>query len=113
MGRVIDVRGAFLKGLLNSEKETLTLEVPQGFRWVYDKLGDEMELRKAKGEPMKEEETMMRAKEIYKEWLSKPLMEKLAILRSEKSVKKGCKKVLLQMHRAIYGSVQAARAFWK
>jgi hypothetical protein len=37
------VKGAFLKGKLNTKNEVLMLEVPQGFRWIYDRLGNEME----------------------------------------------------------------------
>ena len=43
---MIDVKGAFLKDRFNKNNEELLLEVPQWFRWVYDKLGDEVKRAK-------------------------------------------------------------------
>jgi hypothetical protein len=56
MARVIDVKGAFLKGKFATEDKMLMLEVLQGFRWVYDKLGDEVEGRRCTGQDMTKEE---------------------------------------------------------
>jgi hypothetical protein len=43
VAQVFDVKGAFLKGKFASKDEVLLLEVPQGFKWVYDKIGDKIE----------------------------------------------------------------------
>jgi hypothetical protein len=43
----------------------LLLEVPQGFRWIYDRLGNTMADRKTQGQEMTSEETMKEAKEIF------------------------------------------------
>jgi hypothetical protein len=43
VAQILDVKEAFLKGNFPSPDEVLLLEVPQGLRRVYDKLGDEME----------------------------------------------------------------------
>jgi Reverse transcriptase (RNA-dependent DNA polymerase) len=108
----LDVKGAFLKGRFASPDEVLMLEVPQGFRWVYDKLGEEMEQRYRASHPMTKEEVKERTKEIFKEWTEIPLSERLRLLKLQKSQRGGSKRVYLQMQRTIYGSVQAARAFW-
>jgi Reverse transcriptase (RNA-dependent DNA polymerase) len=34
VARIVDVKGAFLKGKFVSDNEVLLLEVPQGFRWI-------------------------------------------------------------------------------
>jgi hypothetical protein len=65
VARVIDVKGAFLKGKFAPEDEVLMLEVPQGFRWVYDKLGDEVEKQQTEGNPMEQQEVKDRAKEFF------------------------------------------------
>jgi hypothetical protein len=65
--RILDVKGAFLKGRFSSPDKVLLLEVPQGFRWVYDKLGKEMEKRNNVGQTMAKEEVMKRTKEIFQE----------------------------------------------
>jgi Reverse transcriptase (RNA-dependent DNA polymerase) len=109
--RILDVKGAFLKGRFSSPDEVLLLEVPQGFRWVYDKLGEEMEMHKNAGQPMEREEVMIRTKEIFKEWMMMQLGERLKILKQQGKQRGGSRKVYLQMQRTIYGSVQAARAF--
>jgi hypothetical protein len=110
--RIIDVKGAFLKGKFASQDETLLLEVPQGFRWVYDKLGDEVEARSRAGNKMKDEEVMKRAQEIFQEWVVKPNGENVFLLKKQLNIRQGSKKVYLRMQRTIYGCVQAARAFW-
>jgi hypothetical protein len=74
--RVIDVKGAFLKGKLNTKNEVLMLKVPQGFCWIYDRLGYEMESRKQAGNAMTKSKTVDRAKEIFKEWLEKDVGRK-------------------------------------
>jgi hypothetical protein len=112
VARVIDVKGAFLKGKFVSEDEVLMLEVPQGFRWLYDKLGDEVEKRQTEGNPMEQQEVKDWAKEIFQLWMNKTIGEKVMLLWQQKNPKGGARKVYLQMHRTIYGSVQAARAFW-
>jgi Reverse transcriptase (RNA-dependent DNA polymerase) len=112
VARVIDVKGAFLKGKFASKDEVLLLEVPQGFKWVYDKVGEEMEMQEMNGEDMSEEAIKLRTKEIFQEWLSKSTGEKLKILREQKNPRGGAKKVFLKMQHMIYGSVQVARAFW-
>jgi hypothetical protein len=99
--------GAFLMGKFNAK-----LEIPQGFCWIYNKLGDEMKLRDHEDKPMNEEEIMLEAKEIFQEWIDKNTEEKLQLLSQQKNLKHGSEKVLLQMQRTIYGSVQAARASW-
>jgi Reverse transcriptase (RNA-dependent DNA polymerase) len=45
-------------------------------------------------------------------WMDKPIGEKLQILITQRNPKGGSEKVLLKMKKTIYGSVQAARAFW-
>jgi Reverse transcriptase (RNA-dependent DNA polymerase) len=80
VARVIDVKGAFLKGKFASEGKKLMLEVPQGFCWIYSKLGDEVEARQKGGQAMLSEEVMKRAKEIFGEWSAKPVGEKLRLL---------------------------------
>jgi hypothetical protein len=90
----------------------ILLEVPQGFRWIYDQLGNDMEERKNQGQTMTSEETMKQAKEIFQEWQQKLLQEKLSILKLQKNPKGGSNKVYLQMQKTIYRSIQAARAFW-
>jgi Reverse transcriptase (RNA-dependent DNA polymerase) len=109
---VIDVKGAFLKGKFASKDEVLLLEVPQGFKWVYDKVGEEMERTQVNDNSMNEETIKQRTKEIFQEWLLKSTGEKLKILREQKKPRGGAEKVFLKMQRTIYGSVQAARAFW-
>jgi Reverse transcriptase (RNA-dependent DNA polymerase) len=106
------MKGAFLKGRFTSDDEVLMLEVPQGFRWVYDKLGDTMIDRKAQGHDMTTKETMEKAKEIFQEWQSKTIGEKHHILKSQMNPKGGSNRVYLQMQTTIYGSVQVVRAFW-
>jgi hypothetical protein len=81
VARIIDVKGAFLKGKFASNDETLVLEVPQGFRWVYDKLEDEMDQRKIKGDAMDQTEVMSRTKEIFNEWDGKSIGEKVKLLK--------------------------------
>jgi hypothetical protein len=81
VARVIDVKGAFLKGKFASEEEKLMLEVPQGFCWVYDKLGGEVEAKQKCGQAMSSEEVMKRAKEIFGEWSAKPVGEKLQLVQ--------------------------------
>jgi Reverse transcriptase (RNA-dependent DNA polymerase) len=109
--RVIDVKGAFLKGKLDTKNEVLMLEVLQGFHWIYDRLGNEMESRRDAGNAMTKSETVDRAKEIFKEWLEKDMGEKVRIMKAQCNPRVGSSKVYLQMKRTIYGSVQAARAF--
>lgn len=110
--RAIDVKGAFLKGKFASKDETLLLEVPHDFRWVYDKLGEEVEARSRAGNKMTDEEVMKRAQEIFQEWVVKPNGEKVILLKKQLNIKQGSKKVYLRMQRTIYGCVQAVRAFW-
>jgi hypothetical protein len=55
---------------------------------------------------------VQRAKEIFQEWMSKLLGERLQLMKLQKNQRGGSKKVYLQMQRTIYGSEQAARAFW-
>jgi hypothetical protein len=112
VARIVDVKGAFLKGRLVSKDEVLLLEVPQGFRWVYDRLGEEMQAKQRKQEEMGPEETMKRAQLIFQCWMDKPIGEKLQILRMQRNPKGGSDQVLLKMQKTIYGSVQAAQAFW-
>jgi hypothetical protein len=40
--KVLDVKGAFLKGKFDAQEKPMGLEVPQGFLWVYLQLGEEM-----------------------------------------------------------------------
>jgi Reverse transcriptase (RNA-dependent DNA polymerase) len=61
---------------------------------------------------MTESETVNRAKEIFKEWLEKDVGEKARIMKAQCNPRVGSSKVYLQMKRTIYGSMQAARAFW-
>jgi hypothetical protein len=112
VAQIVDVKGAFLKGRFASDDEVLMLEVPQGFRWIYDKLGNTMIDRKAQGHDMTTKETMEKAKEIFQEWQNKTISEKHLILKSQMNPKGGANQVYLQMQKTIYGSVQAARAFW-
>jgi hypothetical protein len=100
------VKGAFLKGKFSSSDEVLLLEVPQGFRWVYNKLGDEMEMKQKAGDDMQHEAVMERAKEIFKEWTAKSPGDKIKLLKQQMSIKQGSKKVYLKMQRTIYGCVQ-------
>jgi Reverse transcriptase (RNA-dependent DNA polymerase) len=76
VARIVDVKGAFLKGRFASNDEVLMLEVPQGFRWIYDKLGEIMADRKHQGQEMTAKETMKEAKVIFQEWLDKSIGEK-------------------------------------
>jgi Reverse transcriptase (RNA-dependent DNA polymerase) len=112
VARIVDVKGAFLKGRFASNDEVLMLEVPQGFRWIYDKLGDTMTDRKHQGQVMTADDTIKEAKVIFQEWLNKSIGEKHQILKTQTNPKGGSNKVYLQMKKTIYGSVQAARAFW-
>jgi hypothetical protein len=84
VARIIDVKGAFLKGRFSSPDEVLMLEVPQGFRWVYDKLGEKMDKRKKVSQPMSTEEVKQRTKEIFQEWMEIPLSERLTLLKQQK-----------------------------
>jgi hypothetical protein len=62
----------------------LLLEVPQGFNWVYDKVGEEMERQQVNKDSMSKETIKLRTKEIFQEWLLKSTGEKLKILRGQK-----------------------------
>jgi hypothetical protein len=79
---------------------------------VYDKLGEEMEKRVNAGQTMDKEEVMKRTKEIFQEWMVMQLGERLQFLKQQGNQRGGSRKVYLQMQQTIYGSVQAARAFW-
>jgi hypothetical protein len=79
---------------------------------VYDKLGEEMERSANAGQPMMKDDVMKRTKEIFLEWMEMQLGERLKILKKQGNQRGGSRKVYLQMQRTIYGSVQAARAFW-
>jgi hypothetical protein len=79
---------------------------------VYDKLGEEMDQRKKESQSMSTEEVKQRTKEIFQEWMEIPLSVRLILLKQQKRQRGGSGKVYLQMQRTIYGSVQAARAFW-
>jgi hypothetical protein len=87
VARIVDVKGAFLKGRLASKDEVLMLEVLQGFRWIYDRLGEEMEEMQRECEEMGPEETMKQAKLIFQCWMDKPIGEKLQILRMQRNPK--------------------------
>jgi hypothetical protein len=104
--RVINVKGAFLKGKFASEDEKLMLEVPQGFCWVYDKLGDEVEPQQKCRKAMLSEEVMKRAKAIFGEWIAKPFGEKLQLQQQQLNIKQGSKKVYLMMEQTIHGRMQ-------
>jgi hypothetical protein len=47
--QIVDAKGAFLKGTFVSDNKVLLLEVPQGFRWIYDRLDNTMADRKTQG----------------------------------------------------------------
>jgi hypothetical protein len=90
---VIDVKGVFLKGKLNTKKEVLMLEVPQGFCWIYDRLGNEMESRKRTRNAMTKSKTVERAKEIFKKWLEKDVSEKARRMKAQCNPRVGSSKV--------------------
>jgi hypothetical protein len=77
VARIADVKGAFVRGKLVSKNEVLMLEVPQLFRWIYDRLVEEMEEMQRKNEEMGPEDITERAKEIFQNWMDKPIGEKL------------------------------------
>jgi hypothetical protein len=58
----------------------LLLEVPQGFKWVYNKISDEMEKAQLNGRSMGDEEVKQQTKEIFKESLIKSHGGKLKVL---------------------------------
>jgi hypothetical protein len=113
IAKVLDVKGAFLKGKFEAEDKPMALEVPQGFLWIYLQLGEEMEKGKEQGNTMSEIAVKERMKELLHEWRNKPAKERVQILKAQKNPRGGVKTVILRLLRTLYGSVQAARAFWK
>jgi hypothetical protein len=99
VARIINVKGAFLKGRFSSPTKVLMLEVPQGFRWVYNKMGEEMDQCKKESQPMSTEEVKQRTKEIFQEWMEIPLSERLILLKQQRRQQGGSGKVYLQMQR--------------
>jgi hypothetical protein len=70
-----------------------------------------MEQRQLKGEAMDQAEMTKRTLEIFRDWVDKPTVEKVKLLKTQMNIWKGSTKVYLQMKHTIYGCVQAARAF--
>jgi hypothetical protein len=56
---------------LHQKDKVLLLEVPQGFKWVCNRVGEEMEKTQLNEDSMTEETTKQRTKEIFQEQLLK------------------------------------------
>ena len=111
--QIQDVKGAFLKGRFTDDEKPIFIEVPQGFQPVYLQLAEEMEQRKRDNNPMTEQETHDRTFKLFEEWQHKPQDERRRIAQGLKNPKGGVAKLLLELLRTMYGSVQAAKAFWR
>ena len=64
---LIDVCGAFLKGNFKEYEEKVLMEVPQGFKHIYEQVGKEC----LEGH-ITEEEMADRAMELHQEWMQNP-----------------------------------------
>ena len=84
--QIVDVQGAFLNGNLDAN-DKLYMEVPQGFEAYYEKENDI-------------------AKKLWESNMIRKILRK-------KRVKWGLDYIVLLLMRAIYGTKQAAMAFWK
>ena len=111
--RVLDVKGAFLKGKFVEGDKPMALEVPQGFIWVYTELGEEMKAMKDLGRSMTQEEVKARLRELFEKWKAKPIHERIRLLRNQRNPRGGVKRIILRLLTTLYGTVQAARAFWR
>ena len=111
--RLLDVKGAFLKGKFEARDKPMALEVPQGFLWVYLILGEEMKARKDLGRAMSQDEVRRRLIELQEIWKRKPVAERVKLLKEQKNPRGGVRRIILRLLRTLYGTVQAARAFWR
>ena len=64
---MLDIKGAFLKGEFTEDQEQVYLEVLQGFKHIYQQLGQEL---KAGEVPTGKE--IERAMEIHQQWCEDP-----------------------------------------